>query len=576
VGAPSVLSNLAGEVLFTRDPLDALRKICEVAAELTGARNAMIARYDDDLGYMKLIVGIGQDWNASMLGNRINVGIDDTAGITAYVAATGESFRSGDVTAEARYKMLIESSRSELAAPVFDVYRRVCGVLNLESNELDKFSEQDEPSAELLAVLAGLALARESWSEREEALLAVGSALDGAATEEDLLQEVSAVTQRVLRVSAYSIFLWDDREQAFVLRNTGGSSNLDKDARYKPGEGCTGWVCQHGESIRLHDPQSDPRWRGVFVEFPADQVHSYVAVPILSGGRVLGAMRALRKKGSNPYIDNRFTESDQQLLEAIADQLGTGLEKLRSIRRLVSSERMAAWGELSARSSHMIGNRVFALSGDINELRFLLSDESPNTARALEVVEDLGKGVERIEAILQDYRDFVTATKLTMAEGDLTETVESAAMSVVPSSGKVSVVIESTGDLSRFHFDSQKVERAVSELIENATHYMPEGVVTVRVGPADADDFVRANMRPRKKAWAKIEVEDQGEGVAVDLKRTIFDAYYSSRAKGMGLGLSIVKGIIDAHDGKIYEAGQPGEGAKFVLLIPMRVSANGG
>ena len=51
-------------------------------------------------------------------------------------------------------------------------------------------------------------------------------------------------------------------------------------------------------------------------------------------------------------------------------------------------------------------------------------------------------------------------------------------------------------------------------------------------------------------------------------KPKIFNPFYTSRAKGMGLGLSIVKGVVNAHDGVIFENGRPGKGAKFTILLP--------
>lgn len=570
---PAKLSDLASTVLFSREAPVSLYKVCDLAIEATGARNAMVAHYNEHLGYMTLRAGAGADWRADMLGERINVGVAEHEGITAYVAATGKSFVSGNVAEDSHYRLLIEGSRSELASPIHDRHGRVRGVLNVESPETDKFTEEDVATLELLAKLAGMALDREYSVAREEALLEVGIALDIAQNEEELLKRVAEVTQSVLQVTAYSIFLWDEREQAYVLRATVGSSTLSKDAKYLPGEGCTGWVCKNGEPLLLDNPRSDARWRGLYLEFPVEEIISYICVPILSGRQTLGAMRALRKKAKNPYIDNRFTEDDLRLLMAIAEQLGTGLAKLRSIRKLVDSERMAAWGELSARSSHMIGNRVFALAGDVNELRYILVSEKADAKAALKVLDHLQEGLQKLEQILQDYRDFVTATKLMPVEGNIVQVVSQAARSIVAPSGQIKIKLEMDESIEPFYFDPRKIERAVSELVENATHYMEKGTVTVRCSPASRDDLAGAGIRAGSRRFVKIEVEDEGPGIPREMKARIFDPYHSSRTKGMGLGLSIVKGIVDAHEGFVYEAGAPGKGARFVVLIPMLFEA---
>ena len=74
-------------------------------------------------------------------------------------------------------------------------------------------------------------------------------------------------------------------------------------------------------------------------------------------------------------------------------------------------------------------------------------------------------------------------------------------------------------------------------------------------------------MDDRRHA-VRIIIEDSGVGVAMDLKSVIFEPFHSGRAKGMGLGLSIVKGIIDAHGGEIVEEGMPGSGARVVIRLP--------
>ncbi|HWP31160.1 MAG TPA: GAF domain-containing protein [Fimbriimonadales bacterium] len=563
------LKELTGLVLFSKDAGPVLYRLCEIAQIMTGAKNAMIAEFSENLGFMALRAGSGADWNPEMLGERIDIGVEEHQGITAYVAATGKTFIAPDVRAEKRYRKVIESSRSELAAPIFDRHRRVRGVLNVESDELDKFGATEKAHLELLAMFAGLLMDREDARIREQALLQVSVALDRAQTEEELLQKVTIITQKVMRVTAYSIFLWDEQRQAFVLRDTVGSSTLSKDAHYLPGEGCTGWVCQFGQPILLDDPTKDPRWRGRYLEFPVEEIASFLAVPILTGNRCLGCIRAIRRKPENPFIDVRFTEDDTNLLQAIAEQLGAGLEKIRSVEKLVNAERMAAWGELSARSAHMIGNRIFAMMGDLNELRFILSQDPIPREKGLKTLSDLQNSVKKLEEMLQDFRDFVTATKLNPTLGNINEVIRTATRGILPPDSPIELVLNLDESIPEFEFDAQKIERAISELVENATHFMEKGRITITTGIASEKDFLEAGFARPVGNYSKIVVEDEGPGIPNELKARIFDPYQTTRVRGMGLGLSIVKGIIDAHRGRIYECGEVGKGARFVILLPI-------
>lgn len=563
------LGDLLIQTLQSRDLPRLLYAICDRAREGTDARNAMVALYNEELGYMTLRAGSGSDWQPEMVGERISVGQQEHEGITAWVAARGMSYRSDDVTKEAHYRVLIPSTRSELASPIFDRYGRVRGVLNVESDEVGHFSDEDQQRLELLAAITALALDRQDARDREQAMREVSTALDMAQTEEELLQRVAMVIERVMHISAYSIFLWSDIKQAYVLRDVVGSSALPPDASYRKGEGCTGWVCEHGEPIRLTAPINDPRWAGKHLEFPIEQTASFLVAPIISAGRSFGCIRAIRRKAKNPFIENAFTEDDEQLLCMIGEQVGVGIEKIRSMQKQLHNERMAAWGELSAKSSHMLGNRLFAMKGDIGELRYLLSDESVSREEILKFVERLEQGVSRMDAMLQEFRDFVAATRLKYGRSDLNEVVKAAATAAMPSNlQNERLLLELDERLTPFYFDAQKLERVVSELIENALHWAPTGRIVVRTGMASEAEVRSGKLSPTNSPFVKVEVEDEGPGVQADKKERIFDPYYSDRTKGLGLGLSIVEGVAQAHGGNVYEDGEPGRGARFIILLP--------
>ncbi|MFS8065623.1 MAG: GAF domain-containing protein [Byssovorax sp.] len=263
------------------------------------------------------------------------------------------------------------------------------------------------------------------------------------------------------------LFIEDSRTGNYVLRGTIGGlkENVGKTA-YEPGEGFTGWVCKEGQPIMLDDPNQDERWRGKYVEFPTEQIASFIAVPIVSRGKSVGAIRVLRKKSDNRYLDNRFNDDDLRLLQTIAEQMAVGLESLRSVERIIRSERMIAWGELSAKSSHMIGNRVFALKGDVNELGHLLSEAQPDLKEIGAIQASLATNVTRVEEILQDFRDFVTATQVNRELSDLNQILRETAEEIFPRRSRVELDLDLDPELPPISLDSKKIRRAFSELIE--------------------------------------------------------------------------------------------------------------
>ncbi|MBC8064322.1 MAG: GAF domain-containing protein [Chlorobia bacterium] len=562
---PELLAVVAAE----RETSTALKVIAQAALDLTFSRHAMLAILDEENGALQVRYGAGEEFQSKALDRILNVDSTEGEGIIAYVAATGESIRTGNVETEPRYRQLFSNTVSEIAMPVRDPDRRIRAVLNVESDRIDAFGEREKNICEAIVSIISMVLEREDIKDREEALVEIGQALDNSLTEEALIDRLIHVAQDVLRFQACSVFLHDQKTDTFVLRGSSGSLKKQVGSfSYARGEGFTGWVCDTGQPILLHEPQQDPRWRGKYVEFPSEQIASFLAVPIVFRNRSIGAIRVLRRKGDNPFLDNRFTVTDQSVLMAIAEQVASGLENLRNMERIVRSERMIAWGELSAKSSHMIGNRVFALKGDINELQHLLASREPEISEIRDLQKSLATNVTRIEEILQDFRDFVTATQVAREPTDLNQMIRETVDEVFPRMSAVKLNLNLDEALPPVLIDSKKLRRAISELIENSFNYIDEGVMAISTRVVDKNEHSETRVSHIPK-FAEIVIEDSGPGVEADAKSTIFQPFFSNRVKGMGLGLSIVKGIVDSHGGEVFESGRVGLGARFVILLPL-------
>lgn len=565
---PGSFDELLQTAAYEQNAEAALDKLSQAALALTHSRNAMIARMNDELGCLELTQGVGKEWEEAQ-GERLIVDLSNREGIVGYVAAMGATFVSGNVQKEPRYRKLFGNTLSEIAVPVRDRHGRIRAVLNVESDRENAYTDADLKTCEDIALLCAVVLERQEAQTREHALLEMAKALDQAWTEEQLIEGVLRVAGDVLRFQAFSLFLHDPMSDSFVLKGSiGPLKEMVGKIRYKKADGLTGWVAETGEPVLLAKPQFDPRWRGRHVEFPSEQIASFLAAPIVWRDKTIGVLRAIRRVSDNEFLDNRFTESDQTLLIAIADHVATVLQSIRNVQKMVTSERMVAWGELSAKSSHMMGNRLFALKGDVNELSFLL-DNAVLDRDELKVCHDhIYIGVVRLEEILQDFRDFLTATQVDKEPIELDKFVRETATEFFPKRGNVSLRLELGLNGAVVDLDNRRFSRALNELIENALGYTEEGAILVRTRKAQTEDILRAELK-KGGEYATIEVQDNGPGIEADRKNLIFQPFFTGRAKGMGLGLSIVKGIIDAHGGGIYEGGEPGKGAKFVMLLPL-------
>jgi len=124
-------------------------------------------------------------------------------------------------------------------------------------------------------------------------------------------------------------------------------------------------------------------------------------------------------------------------------------------------------------------------------------------------------------------------------------------------------VLETTLSVVEGCWDRERIARVLVNLIDNAIKYSPHGgVMTVRIAPADGR--------------ARLTVSDQGVGIAPDQIASLFRPYARlgqvDGVAGLGLGLYIVKGIVDAHEGSIWAESRPGEGSTFVVDLPLGVA----
>jgi signal transduction histidine kinase len=215
----------------------------------------------------------------------------------------------------------------------------------------------------------------------------------------------------------------------------------------------------------------------------------------------------------------------------------------------------------------MIGNQIFGVKGEINELEYLVSRGRLTPETLSGIVDSLNKGVRRLEEIMGEFREFLKADQLTLQQCDANELIRQAVEASFPKRSNVWLQLRLADDLPTITADAAKLQRCLTELIENSVGFQPKGGrLSISTSLAGLSPMPGGRGRPGK--YVQIELEDEGPGVPTEDKKRIFDAFFSTRSKGMGLGLSIVKGIIDAHRGRISEVGEAGVGAKFRILLP--------
>ncbi|HEY3328668.1 MAG TPA: GAF domain-containing protein [Capsulimonadaceae bacterium] len=580
------IHNLSRVTVDVSDWRELLQAVLEEAAQFIGADRSFLALVNEDTGELHIHSVTGDGWTEERRAQRLKIAATgdtgwkdalhgsrrNSRGITGHVAETGKTHLAGDVREDPYYYAFFSDVCSEIAVAMVDDNGLTRGVLNLQSLKYNHFTDRHVRYLETVANFTVMRLMIARIQARQTALIELGKDLSAITDTATLMRRVVDVAADILRFEDCSLFALDPERKELILRATRGPLEHQVGvAAYPVGEGLTGWVAQHGESVRTASPAGDPRHSGRYQEVPSGEIGAFLAVPIYGRSKVLGVLRVMRRRSNAPWFRSEFTDDDENVLVTIASQLGAALESNRMIDRLMATERMAAWGEMSAKAAHMIGNRTFAIKGDLNELEYVLSEADDKRPRFRELAEAIRRGIFRLEEILQEFRDFVRATQISLSEESINEILTQCVAESFPRRSNVALHLDLTDGLPVLPADPSRLKRAFSELIENAVSYMPDGgELTIKTSKAESIEAQQLCGLTRSRSYVRIEFADSGPGVPDSEKPKIFTPFFTSRAKGMGLGLSIVKGILEAHHGNIVEIGLAGQGAKFVAFLPVK------
>ena len=541
------------------------------ALKFTSSLRSFVAGIDPATGLMEVIAAQGRDWSPREKDNRLTVHNATQSGITARAAITANTYVAQDVRTDPYYVSHFNDVLSEAALPILDAEGVVQAVLNVQSGTAAWYTPERVAKLQILANVIGTALVTQTFVQRERALGQIGLELAAATSREHLTRKVLDLVVSTLHCQACSLFLMNDSQTQLILHSARGSLQEQVgEAAYDVGEGLTGTVARTGRPIRLEDPRKDSRWLGRFTEMTPDAMGAFLAAPVYFRERVLGVLRVSRPRNTPSWFQARFTESDERILCATGAQLGSALETLNAFDARLKNERMAAWGELSARSVHMVGNKTFAIKGHVNEIKHHVRNLPDEWQQPLcQLTDSMEQSIYRLEDILTEFRDFLTATQLNKQRCSINDLLHEAAHECFLHHQSVQLREQYCDDAPLVLADPVRLKRAIGELLENAVSFMPRGGCVQLMTNIGSTQSIAEPEQPNSKLSVRAEIADTGAGVPAGIKDQIFQPFYSTRSRGMGLGLSIVKGVIEAHGGTIREIGKPGLGAVFEIVLPV-------
>jgi PAS domain S-box-containing protein len=455
---------------------------------------------------------------------------------------------------------------------------RVVGVMNISYQEPREFSENELHMLQLFGDQAAIAIENARLFESEQrqtrrlSLMADAARVVATTLDQDiLLQEVADIIFRHFGYQSVMLFLPDVEGTMMVMRGRAGEwagpPEVSSPGLYQQpvGLGIVGHVARTGQSYLSTDVESDP------YHYSPDQVvvRSEVCVPILEDGRVIGVIDVESDQLG------AFGPQDRSLLEAVADTVSIGVRNARLFTeaRTRAEELAAALArleELDRLKDEFIQNVSHELRSPLALIRGYaemldaghLGEVLPAQQKPLSIIARrsrmLGDLVSDITLILE-----AEASPPEPDEVHLDELAQAAVedFQITARQEGLTLRADITPRVPSVQIPANYMRRVLDNLLGNAVKFTPDqGTVTVRVW--SADDLV------------VLEVSDTGIGISPEELARVFDRFYqvdgSARRRygGVGLGLSLVKELIETYGGSVGVASELNEGTTFSVRLP--------
>ena len=235
------------------------------------------------------------------------------------------------------------------------------------------------------------------------------------------------------------------------------------------------------------------------------------------------------------------------------------------ITDVVQAEHEAAWSEVARRLAHEIKNPLTPIRLSAERLQYRLQPElSEESAELLHrLSRTIMNQVDNLKSMVDAFSEYARAPALNLQPVDLPSLTSEIAELFSVNDQNINVMVE-VQEVPKLHLDSGRIRQLIVNLIKNAFEAFGE-----ESQQRDVTLSVHLDQSNAEQLEVVLEVSDTGPGIPHAILQSLFDPYVSSKQKGSGLGLSIVKKIVEEHSAKVVAANNPHRGAKISIHFPV-------
>ncbi|MES9958257.1 MAG: ATP-binding protein, partial [Sedimenticola sp.] len=225
--------------------------------------------------------------------------------------------------------------------------------------------------------------------------------------------------------------------------------------------------------------------------------------------------------------------------------------------------RLSTMGEMASGIAHEINQPLTAIATNAHACIRMLEAGGEQNERIADVIEKIGSQAERAGEIIRQLRQFVRKEQPQLSAVNLNELIDEVVTLLKPEARRADVRIELDleQEISTVLAQHIQIDQVILNLARNAIEAMEDMLKGNRV--------LTITTRQGGKNAVIVTVADTGPGLSEEVREQVFNPFVTTKPSGMGLGLSISQGIIDAHKGRLYVDSNPGEGAVFRFMLPV-------
>jgi signal transduction histidine kinase len=294
-------------------------------------------------------------------------------------------------------------------------------------------------------------------------------------------------------------------------------------------------------------------------------IKSQVALPLVVAGTVVGGLVLGTVRDVRAWQPDEPIQGLRLLGDVFANALSrkqVELEAQRLRQELAHIGRVSAMGELTASLAHELNQPLTAILNNAQVAQRLLAAEAVDVAEMREILNDIVSDDKRAADVIRRLRLLLKKGDLEYVSLDLNEVVTEVARLVMSDAAirNISMRLETAADLPRVRGDRVQLQQVVLNLVLNGLDAMRE--------PGSREGSLVIRTLSDGAGLVGVAVQDAGPGISQKDADHIFNALYTTKADGIGMGLAIARTIVDAHGGRLTAANNAEGGATFEFTLP--------